>query len=236
MASNLRIVCQCMVDADTRRNNALASPPALEPSGSGVLALVAGGPSVIAHLNTLRAWPGEIWAINHTAAWLRERGIDCWYFSADADDKFCGEGGKCILADHCGPSRFERAGELRKFAVTDDLPGPTSAVSACYVAIKAGFSHVTLFGCEGSYGATTHVDRDEPMKDMIRVQCGGETFLTKLELASQTEQLSQLVRELPNFFAEESGGFLRALVDNPVYDVTHVARNVMEKIRHAEDL
>jgi hypothetical protein len=223
---NIKAVPHCGEDVLSR--NAALSPAVPEPTGSGQLAVVGGGASVLDYLNELKEWPGEIWAINMTAQWLRANGIDCWFYSIDpSPDLVPMVSGKAILAEFCDPACFEAADDVRKGMGC--IPGPTSAVGASYLGVKAGFSRVVFFGCDSSYGETTHVYRNEAVPDLARVSCGGESFLTKLEMILQAEQLAQVIKTFPEIYSERGGGFLHALVEHGDYDVTHVSPNILER-------
>lgn len=218
----------CVSDEERTAYRA-AFPDVPEPQGSGQLAVVGGGPSIKEHLQDLRGWPGDIWAINYTAEWLRAHGIDCYCYTVDpgrlTPDPVVK--GKAILADHCHPSRVKAADSVLK--VTAPMPGPTSATASTLLCLRAGYDGATYFGCESGYGETTHTDRDEPPEDLVRVESGGEFFLTKLELILQAEQLSSVIRTFPDRFSERSGGFLRAMVKHGEYDVVEMSRSLWER-------
>jgi hypothetical protein len=219
-------------DLDRNRRRSPDLPP---PSGGVPLAIVGGGASVLDHLDALRDWPGDVWAVNQTAAWCRDNGVSCWFYSVDPNPELAAYvSGRAVLADTCHADTFAATDGARK--VTGPAPGPTSAVAAGYYAIKYDFTGATFFGCDSSYGAATHVYRDEPVADMARVECGGRAYLTKLELISQAEQIASLVRSFPAYFTAASGGFLGALLEHGDHDVTHVSRNIARQIEasHAD--
>ena len=56
--------------------------PRLTPR-TGHLAVVGGGASALRQLEDLRAWKGDIWGLNQTAAWLLSEGVDCELFTVD---------------------------------------------------------------------------------------------------------------------------------------------------------
>jgi hypothetical protein len=209
--------------------NSLSSPDVPEPTGSGPLAVVGGGASIINHIDELREWPGEIWAINGTADYLRENGIECWFYSVDPDPDLAGMvSGKAVLAKHCDPKCFQNADVAYK--TTGPFAGPTSAVAATSLGLKAGFTPITFFGCESNYGEQTHAYRDEVLPNLVELDCGGEIFLTKLELILQAEQLAGVINRFPEHFSERSGGFLRAMIEHGGYAVKRVSPNIMKGI------
>lgn len=196
-------------------------------SGNGDLAVVGGGHSILKHIEALRNWPGDIWAINGTWEWCRENGIRAYFYSIDPKPLLIPfVGGIAILAGHCAPGAFEAADKA--YRIKEPVLGPTSAVAATAAAINAGYRTVTFFGCEGSYqGSTTHAYDDRYVRDLVRVQCGG-SHLTKLEFILQTEQLANVIRRFPKIYSERSGGFLSALIEHGDYDVTHGPRRMLE--------
>ena len=216
------------VSEETLARNLELSPVLPEPVGSGSLAVVGGGLSARDQVDWLREWPGDIWAINGTWRWCRDHGIDATFMSIDPQEdqvELVQGVERAVLAAHTTPGAFEALKDAEVYSFRYDVPGPTSAVAASLVALKAGYDHVTYFGCEGSFGATTHTFKDEP-QGIVRVVCGGEAFLTKLEFIIQAEQIAGLVRRLPEYFSEESGGLLRALVEHEDWDMTHHHRDM----------
>lgn len=209
------------------------SPDLPEPKGSGPLAIVGGGSSLSEHLAELRSFPGDIWAINQTADYLRGHGIDCYFFTVDPSDTVSRYvSGKAVLHAHCHPDAFRAAGVAYK--TVGSIPGPSTAVAGCLLGLKAGYDKIYLFGADSSYGKTSHVYRDEPIPGMVRVECGG-SHITKLEMILQAERLAETIRALPQFFENRSGGFLKALVEHGDYDVTHASRSVHEGKKHVPE-
>lgn len=226
----LKITARGCVDASTMEEQTRLSPDLPEPKGTGPLALVGGGLSLSEHLDELRQWPGEVWAVNQTAHWLRANGVPCFFFTVDPSETAAGHcSGRAIVHQHCNPQTFANAGECYK--TTGSIPGPSTIVAGCALGIKAGYSKIYLFGADSSYGETSHVYRNEPVKELIQVQCG-QPFLTRLELLLQAERLAEVVQTLPEFFENKSGGFLKALIDHGDYDVTHACKAIHERIKH----
>lgn len=198
-------------------------------AGKGRLAVVGGGHSVVDHIDELRGWDGDIWAINGAWRWCREAGINAMFFSVDPKPELAPlVGGTAILAPHCDPEAFKAADKA--YRADGPLPGPTSAVAATAVSVASGYDGVTFYGCEGSYGETTHVYQNERVNDLVRVECGG-SWLTKLELILQTEQLASVIRRFPDRYAERCGGFLAALLEHGDYDITHGTRRMVENMQ-----
>jgi len=206
------------------RNIAL-SPNLPPPSGSGPLAVVGGGPSILERVDELRAWKGDIWAINGACSWCADNGISAYMMSVDPHPDLAGlvRGvERAVLAEHCDPSVFKALKDKQVYKITGDIPGPTSAVAAAKVGILAGYDSVTFFGCESSFTDKTHAYEEQLPDDLVRVMCG-EPYLTKLEFILQAEALAKIIRAVPAI-RERSGGFLGALVEHGDYDVTHISR------------
>ncbi len=232
----LAITAVASVDSSTLARNRALSPDLPEPSGSGHLAIVGGGPSVLEHIETLRHWSGDIWAVNGAYQFLRSHGIEATFFTICPNPgtpslSDLAKGAKrAVIAAHCEPELFATLKDSEVFKVVCDLPGPTSAVSATYVGLKAGYERFTLFGCEGSYGEVQYAYDHETHPHTLRIECGGKHYLTKPEFVLQAEQLAEVILALPQFYSEQSGGLLRALVKNNMeYDVTHVSRSMTIK-------
>lgn len=230
----LKIKAQCCVDEETRKRNTELSVGYPEPKGSGGLAIIGGGPSVSKHEQVLRDWNGDIWAINGAVYWCMSKGIEAALVSVDPDPilkDYTHNVQKAVLAAHCDPLAYQSLTGADVYRFEGDLDGPTTAVAVAAKAIDAGYSRVTYFGCECSYADTTHVYEDEPPLDLMRVECGGVEYLTKLEFAVQAERLSEIFRKFPHFFIEESGGLLRAMIEHGEYDVLAVSRRVYESLK-----
>lgn len=232
-----RIEVQCCVSPELReRNIGLCPAHYMEPAGHGHLAVVGGGHSALEHIDTLRAWDGEIWAINGTWAWCRDHGIDAAFMSADPQAEqvdLIGGVERAVLASHTDPAVWPMLADADVRVFRYDVPGPTSAVGASMVAIKSGWRKVTYFGCEGSFGETTHTFKNEAY-NLVRIEIASEAFLTKLEFIVQAEQLAGIIRKLPQFYAEQSGGMLRALIANDEWDLTHASPSIVAATQFVE--
>lgn len=195
---------------------------------SGHLALVGGGPSVANHLDELRAWGGEVWAINGAWAWLRGHGIDATFCSLHPLVDVPQGVNRAVLGDECAPEFFDALKGAEVLLLPDQMPtggrfnrGPTTATGVAIASVAVGFSEVSFFGLEGSYAERTHnydVYQD-PTEFWVIVKANGETFRTKGEFLLQSQELSNLVHALPHRFHDRSGGLLAALVQDFDYDV-----------------
>lgn len=197
----------------------------------GSLAVAGGGPSLLDNLDRLKDFD-EVWGINRTAQWLCERGIDATFFTVDPQ-YMPGMTGveRAILASSVHPGVFrELAGkDVRLFHTHRpegqegfvSEGGPSSACRAVPLAVHMGYSSVTFFGCEGSYGDASHAYATDLQRFQLIIRAGGEDYVTQPDFQMQCEYLSGFLRELPGYFREESGGLLRAMLEDP--DWYHVA-------------
>jgi hypothetical protein len=179
------------------------------------VAVVGGGPSLVHHLDELRQWPGEIWAVNSMADWLGERGIDATLFTVDP--AFIeAKTQKRLLASCCDPRMFTP--ETRVFDMLEHAPdgvtgGVTSASRAPALAIKLGYPGIAFFGCDSSFEDDTgHVALTSYDEAALIVKANGRTFQTVPEFVMQAESIAQLLRTFPYYFVNRSEGFLAAMV------------------------
>lgn len=195
---------------------------------SGPLAVVGGGHSAHDQLDTLRAWPGKIWAINGACRWLKSQGIDSILFSVDPEACLAehAEGvTQAILASHCAPEAFAalKGAEILMFhsapwkGVNVKKPligGTTSATRVPLPALMLGHSEIHFFGCEGSFRRTSHTFKDEWHPKQLIIRAGGEDYVTTLQFMVQSENLAKLIAKFPRF-KDRSGGLLSAMLEHP---------------------
>lgn len=214
--------------------------------GVGRLAVVGGGPSIRDHVEELKNWDGEIWAVNGAINWCLDNGIDAWFYTADA------------MPPHMWAydlSRIRRAAlapdvsvEMVKYlqgigaeiTLTGPIQsGPTSANASDYLSIALGYTSVTYFGCEGSFAeaaqdADTHAVHSAPIPDWMIVEVRDEYYKTKAEFLCQSIMLANVIREFPHVYSEKSGGLLRSMIKNGSdYDVAMVSNTLFAKLKDA---
>jgi hypothetical protein len=214
-------------DAVIRRNLAHSQrfPRAERGQHEHPVAVCGGGPSLDAHLDELRAWPGDIWAVNKTADYLLERGIDCTMLTIDP--LIAGTtAAKRLIGTCCDPRLF--TGDVRCFPICEHeeggVPGgSTTAGRAPTLALRLGYPGAVLFGCESSFEGCDHVDRDEQLPEVLLIRANGRVFKTYPELSMQAECLSALIREFPQLFQSRSGGLLDAMAADPDWEVVGVS-------------
>jgi hypothetical protein len=197
-------------------------------AGSGALAVVGRGVSILDHIKTLRNWPSDVWAINGAAQWCRDRGIRATLFSLDPETHLiplCDGIEEAFLSVHCNPRAFDRLiGQGSKVSLFHEGPernlptGTTTATSAVGLAIANGFSSVVYFGCEGTM---TPPHPEYPQWFNVRV--AGELHRTKADLLIQSKLIAEMICEFPFFVSERSGGLLNALCRELDWDVECVS-------------
>lgn len=223
-------------EINEKTNKALGLP---YHRGSGRLAVVGGGPSIALHIAELQNWGGAIWAVNGTINWCLDHGIDAAFYTIDAlpVEKWhydLSRVMRAVVAPDCDPSLFAyfaaRGCDVSLTQTPDG--GPTSAAGSDLLAVDAGYSHITYFGCEGNFGETTHAFKSLPREGWIVIDVGGEKFTTMPELVDQSKIMSEVLREFPEFYEEKSGGLLRAMVTHgPEFDTTELSPYFLEIVR-----
>jgi hypothetical protein len=192
------------------------------------VAVVGGGPSLVDRLEELRGWPGDIWAINQTADWLRNRGIEATLFSVDSAEWAIGAAKSALLATCCDPSMFRGHGEIRVFDMAEHAEvgisgGTTSAGRAPALALLLGYPGVAFFGCDSSFVDSDHVDRHEGQAEMLMVRANGADYKTRPDLLLQAQELSQLLRTFDAYFHNHSAGLLAAMVVDEDWEIVGVS-------------
>ncbi len=234
--------CAPSVSVDGRNSNALVIKTLGLPEhrGSGRLAIVGGGPSITKHIEELRVWPGTVWAVNGAINWCIEHGIPAWFYTADAAPMAkwgydLSRVRRAALAPDVSPELVEYllAHGARVELTAPIESGPTSVNAADFLSLRAGYTQMTYFGCEGSYAddGSTHAFESFPLPDWLDVDVGKQRFRTKAEFISQSQMLSNTIRAFPEFYSERSGGLLRAMIEHgPEYDVYAVANSLFAKL------
>jgi len=187
------------------------------------LAVCGSGVSLRRHLDELKAWPGDVWGVNRTAAWLNFRNIKAAFYTCDPQPTpadMIGSAPCAVVATSADESVFHHMGE-RPVTVFHCDPfiegafsgGPTSASIVARVAPHLGYQRVEFFGCDGVVEGVSHVyapDRDFP--DAIMVEVDGRIFRTVPEFLLQTEYLAAVMRAFPEVYVNRSGDFIDAMI------------------------
>lgn len=198
------------------------------------LAVCGGGPSLASRLDKIRAFDGEIWAINGTWRWLKERGIDATFYGCDPHPKlaeWCQGASKAVISDIVDPSVCEalKGAQVEMIWMgPDGIPNDCSAAAtAPFTAFERGHQDITFFGCDGSFQVQSNVDRHEDWP-VIMVKVGEKLFLTRPDMILITEAIHGFIKDLeglntPVRIRVDGAGFLAALVEHGDYEVTHVS-------------
>lgn len=200
------------------------------------LAVCGGGPLLVHDLDELRAWDGEIWAINHTAAWLGKQGVRATFVSVDPILYNVEPVEDALISLTCDMRLFQafegkRVRAFEIFEVNEEVTlGGTSTVTRIpSLAMRLGFKEVHFFGCEGSYDAQTHVDRNADEPYVVVVRAGGRDYKAEMALYLQCRELAAMFRAFPNVYHNRSGGLVRAMVEHPdTWEVVGVSTKMKE--------
>lgn len=195
------------------------------------VAVVGGDPSLYRHLNELRAFDGEVWAINGAWHVLQQAGIDATFYTVDPSPLVahlcCGA--RAILANVCHPDAFAAVASAE--VVTAQVNGPTSATASPFIALMRGHKHMTFYGCSSSYARDGRSHAYKMIQSqLLDVACNGGHYITTPSYLAQAEMLAELIRTAPGVFADRSGGLLSALVADPEYDIVAASKDIHEAI------
>lgn len=206
------------------------------------LAVVGGAPDLKDYLEELRAFPGEIWAINGAWRFLKSHGIESAFFTTDPHERvieLARGAAHAVLASQVHPGVWDVVQSAEMFDLGfgegQVVHGPSTATAAPHVALIRGHERVTFYGCSSSYiGGKSHAYQSDGGSKLL-ITCGGETYLTDPRLFGQAEFLAAVIRAAPHIYLERSGGLLRALAQHEEYDVTAATRDIHQAITRAND-
>lgn len=205
------------------------------------LAVVGGGPSINQHVDTLKAWDGDVWAINGAYGWCKDRGIKATFLAVDPHPivKTWAVGvERAILATQCDPSVFEhlKDADVTLVEVGEKIKcGSSAATVTPHLAAFMAYRNITLFGCESSYAPDkTHAYMKEDRPDELIVMCGNIPYLTAPDFYMQAKELSYFIRELPEFLKQESGGLLGAMVKDQSHWIMWVSEEMAKGLTQIE--
>ena len=248
----------CVVNLEGRKTN-LASVRARglpvckqSPERSGSLAIVASGPSVRDHLDELRNWPDDVWAINGAYDYLLGNGIvPAGFFALDPLPGLAeylqhpNPATTFYLASTCAVEAFDAlAGhKVEVFHPADDgmefpgewiIGGGTTALTRVpYLALLHGWRDITVFGADSSYDGreycyewgTYALDIAQPK---MNISINGEgPFETELGLMKQVSQLwviSNIINKKRPILKFKCRGLLAAFMRAPTLDDSVIER------------
>lgn len=231
------IQTQCVVSLDVLKANAEANQK--YPSVHRRLAIVGGGPSVASHVEELRAWDGDIWAVNFTPQWLKKQGIKSTFFTVDPQDFDPGPSEDALIATCCHPNLFKRMEEygarIRAFNLAETheggvFGGVTSARRAMSLALMMGHRDVHVFGCEGSFENGYSVDGRAGEPHQLLIRADGKEYLTETGFVTQCQEMAQLFRTFGGVFKDRSGGLVTAMTADEEWDVVAVSTALKEHL------
>ena len=245
MVRKITFIAQSGFDDQTLQRNAQNSSrlglPLIGQAGAGAphLAVVGGSPSVVNHIEELRAWGGDIVAANGAYLWCLENGIDAIFYTIDPLPTLAGvatKAGRAILGSVCDPSVFEAVkGQIEVFPVGDLPTGTSGVATAPMMAAQRGHESVTFFGCESSFEGQEHAySWPHKTESRLVVECGGKQYMTTPQLVMQAEYIAEIAHGVPGFVTVAGGGFLPALIEHGDYEVLNVSRNIMESLTHGD--
>lgn len=207
--------------------------PRVKPGDVGHPVMICGGgPSLDAQLDKVRAHPGDIWAVNHTADWLLDRGVDAVFCTVDPLLKST-TAARRIVATCANPSLHNDLTQV--FAAIehekDGVPGgTTTATRLCALAVRLGYPGVIFVGTDSCFTGADHVDRDERLPEQLIVRAGGRDYLTYPELYMQAQCIADIVKVCPEYFQNWSGGLVDAMLSDPDWEVVAVSTKLRDSL------
>lgn len=214
------------------------------PDNGRKLAVVGGGRSIIECEDKLRNWDGDIWAINGTYHWCKVRGIDPTFISCDPHiivSQWAKNVKKALVTTRSHPDVFkvlrEAEAEVRTFDLEGErkvMSGSSTATASIHLAVLHGYKNITYFGCESSYPpGGSHAYMHEPRAQELIVEVGDEHFHTAPDFLIQALEMANIFRMTgkDGGLKDESGGLLRALIDNYAYRIIWVSKGLMDNLK-----
>ena len=244
----------CCVDSETCRANvksALARGLPVctrSPRRTGALAIVGSAPSVLGHVDELRAWPGEIWAINGAYDFLRDLGIVAHAFigmdplgamaeyvkNPHKDTTF-------FISSVCDPKLFDALKDQHVWmwhSKWDEMVyphdakvvsgGTTCITRAPFLANMLGWRDMTIFGADSSYAEGPYCYKHgrysfDTVSKRLYADVDGQRFETELPLIKQVAQLGTLGEFFNGQLKFKCGGLLAAYMRSPMRSLDELA-------------
>ena len=181
----------------------------------GHAVIVAGGPSLASDLEAVRARHEHgqtIFAVNNTATYLTERGIEpdfCVLLDArQFNARFVGPECTYLLATQCHPDVYAKATRALQYHAAMaglDLPGAriaggsTAGLKACVLAYLMGYRTLHLYGFDSSYSDGqnhAYAQPENSREATITVKWGNRSFVTASWMAVQADEFPGLMKQL----------------------------------------
>jgi len=205
------------------------------------LAVVGGGKSATHNVKELQEFDGEVWGINEAFLWCKDNGIEATFYAIDPNEGLenaCGGAKKAILGDTCAPTLFKalEGAEIQLASIRgeDSIQATISAAAtAPFIAARCSHTHLTYYGCEGSFTGETHIYRNAP-NPRLWVNCGGEEYMTTSQYVMGTEFIAQVAKVVPTWITAADKGFLSSLIKYGDYEVTHISREIQDALDLAD--
>lgn len=241
------------IEANKAYARSLGLPFVAGQPGGRPLNVIGRGPSVSRHIEELRSADADTWACGTAWAWCRDNDIDAAFVCVDAQPRMADYVQGCkvaILHPQCDPVLFDvlAGADVKLVPPENEEYGSTSATQAAFLGAVMGYE-VRLYGCEGSYAETTHVNEDIPQQNEMFIRANGQVFRTNTQMLVQSEQFARVICMTTRpVLIDRSGGLLGALIatggewdferwDNapsPWREMLERERNTVADIRAAE--
>ena len=229
------------------------------PERMGRLAVVGAGPSVRGFLDELRAWDGEIWAVNGAYAYLIENGIVPHGFVAlDPLPGLAEYVAKAhpatvhYISLMCDPAVFDAlaGSHVMTWIPAQDhanihfpqnsylVPGGTTALTRTPALAKMlGWRDVTIYGADCSFDQVSRYAyphgtyKEDSRSEVVPVMCNDEgPFYSEEALLKQASQFGVLSQTKAIKLSFRCGGLLDAYLRAPMMDVDlHDAYNEFQQ-------
>ena len=210
-----------------------------------ICAVVGGGPSARHQIEMLQKWDGDVFAVNDTAGYLSDNGVECYLYSIDGSEvpfKVGKNVAGALFASRVHKKQFAQIKKMGKpiriFDLTEDCRmrgiegGVTGVCRTPHLLLSMGYQGIAFFGVDGSFeGDMTHTsgDSDSAKDNMIIVRAAGKDYVTHAGFMLQNEWLAEKVERHSKFLTIMSGGLLPAMVADPNWSVIAVADDLKAK-------
>ena len=244
----LKLIAECNTAGEDILHNLKKSSKyprvKLEVLNKPPCAVVGGGPGLAEKLDELRAFTGDIYAVNDTAGFLSDQGIPSYMFAVDATYKRYKTGPLvkgCLFASRVhrrqfhmfdgslGPKKEIRVFDMREDYETGVQGGPTAVCRSCHLLLRMGYFQVVYFGIEGCFYEMTHISGNQKvaLDNMIIVKVHGVDYLTNASLLMQCQYMQPNFLKFTRYMVNRSEGLIKAMIEYP---------NEIEVVAVAEDL
>jgi hypothetical protein len=209
-----------------------------------ICAVVGGGPSVLDHIETLKIWNGDVFAINDTGKFLSDNGIPCYVISVDGTRVPFRIGPLvkgALFATRVHRCQFKQFKDLpiRVFDMAEEDKvlgvegGATTVCRTPHLLLRMGYAGVCYFGFDGSFADDfTHVSghSDSARDNMVIVRARGRDYVTHAGFILQHEYMLYVMKRHSELLHNASGGLFQAMFEDPDgWEVVAVAEDLKKK-------